>query len=970
LSQEGVHQLGRVISEAKDLLNVQLEILEKVLAAEERIATTRIGYLDTYFDTYSKGLDKVANKQSQLGEEFLILSQQADKYLSDKKSDKSKKNDINKNKPPKGSTNVSNSDTPELGEVDVTQLSDAEIKKGIEKKEEALSKLSGWAKKLAEDMQLEQADRDERYAKIKDERAKKEAARKRGEAVAYDEFEVALFKKRNDLYDQFAEKQKTVEQSLIELQNLRTEDAIDQENRITAIRLARTQSSLDAEIKAQDLINNMMAEQAFAQTEEGAAELGNRRANQVAAEDDLASMQKLEEERAKRRADLEYKARKKNNGKLRKEDAAAIEKQLAEEFNIEKGYLKKLSEERFKDEVAERANKNTKIIEDAMSQPLSKENNLMERFKTLRDVARNGEEKATLGNSLLVAAVAISNLAKQLEVKIDEIGSHKGNIDTRLQGSGNEKFMGSYWDQLIRDMTSVGAVNPFFKQEDFAKNIETLVAKGISFDLKQRAFLMTVSDKIASTFDVSNATLLRLVRIQQEDSTAGRLGMESALNAFLNEMYETSEYLSDVAGSVKSSLEEMEALMAGAAATEVEYQVQKWLGSLYSVGMSSDAVSAISNALGQIAAGQIEGLTNGGAGNLLIMAANDAQLSIADILTDGINASDTNKLLQAAVNYLAELSDSASGNKVVQQQLANVFGVKASDLKAATNLVLPGSVSDISNKSMTYDNMMSRLSKMAGSMGSRTSIAEMMTNLWENGQYTLAGSMASNPITYFIYKMATVLDNTAGGIPIPGINIMGNMVELNTSVADLMRVAAVSGGVLGSIGPLISGIANSFSGRAMLNKLGIGNGSGLAVVTRGGAGSEGVGAAGGTTSESGSMAGNSSGSDIKDSTLQESKDSKKQQMIEAKEEEEANQVDALNQTVLQIYELLDSVTSGKSSFKVQVEGYGLTKAGGSGAQGGVQALGGGSGNSALSRGGVNSGGVSGSVDFSGWTSQV
>lgn len=415
--------------------------------------------------------------------------------------------------------------------------------------------------------------------------------------------------------------------------------------------------------------------------------------------------------------------------------------------------------------------------------------------------------------------------------------------------------------------------------------------------------------------------------------------------------------------------------MEGAEAAEVEYQVQKWLGSLYSVGMSQSATQGIADALGKIAAGQIEGLTNGGAGNLLIMAANDAGLSIADILTDGLDSKDTNKLLQAAVNYLAELSESAADNKVVQQQLADVFGVKASDLRAATNLVLPGTTKDIYGNNMTYGNMISQLSKMAGSMGSRTSMAEMMTNFWENGQYTLAGSMASNPVSYFIYKMAKVVDDAAGGIDLPFLNVMGFGVDLNTTVSDLMRVAAVGGGILGSLGPLVSGLGSSFSGRAMLNKLGIGNGSGLATVTRGGSGGGNIGAAGGTTSESGgAFAGNASGSDVKDSTIQESEDSKKQQMIEAKEEEEANKVDVLNQTVLQIYEILNDVANGDKSFKVKVEGYGLTKAGSSstGALGGVNGAGaaGGGGISNAGNGGggsANGGGVGGSLDLGGWT---
>jgi hypothetical protein len=270
--------------------------------------------------------------------------------------------------------------------------------------------------------------------------------------------------------------------------------------------------------------------------------------------------------------------------------------------------------------------------------------------------------------------------------------------------------------------------------------------------------------------------------------------------------------------------------------------------------------------------------------------------------------------------------------------------------------------------------MLSMLANMAGSMGSRTSMAEMMTNFWENGKYTLAGSMASNPVSYSIYKMAKVVDDAAGGIDLPFLNVMGFGVDLNTTVSDLMRVAAVGGGILGSIGPLISGLGSSFDGRAMLNKLGIGEGSGLAITPRGdGGGSKNVGGGAKTTSGSG-YAGNASGSDIKDSTIQESEDSKKQQMIEAKEEEEANQVNVLNTTVLKIYELLDDVTNGNSTFKVKVEGYGLTKSSSGGALGGVDGLAGsggssgGAGGSGSNGGGsVNSSGVTGSVDLGGWT---
>jgi hypothetical protein len=457
--------------------------------------------------------------------------------------------------------------------------------------------------------------------------------------------------------------------------------------------------------------------------------------------------------------------------------------------------------------------------------------------------------------------------------------------------------------------------------------------------------------------------------------------MESALNAFLNEMYATSEYLSDVAASVRSSLEEMESLMSGAEAAEVEFQVQKWMGSLYSVGMSQEAVQSIASALGQIAAGQVDALTNGdGAGNLMVMAANKAGKSIADILTTGLTASETNELLQATVDYLAELANTAKDNKVVQQQLANVFGVRASDLKAATNLASTGSTSAVFGNSMTYGNMLGRLNAMAGTMGDRTSLGEKLTNIWDNGQYTIASSISSNPAAYLIYKLASLLDSTVGGIPLPFVSAAGFGVDLETTVADLMRVGAISVGILDSLSPMVAGLSNSFSGQAMLQQMGIGAGSGLTVTPRGsGGGGVGASAGGGASTSDSGYVGSSSGSDIKDKTIQEGEDSKDQLMIEALEDdiehEQTHRLFSIDNHVIKIFSVLDDVASGKRNFTVQVAGYGLSGLTGSstsGPQAGVDGLNNSSSgsNKNPNNSAINNGtgyGVGTVVDLGGWT---
>lgn len=922
LSSEDIAKLERTISEARDLSARQEEILKNVITYEDTIGKTRISYLNDYFDTYSKRLDDIARKTSKLDDSFLILERRAAEQAAatSERNDNAKKQEPTGSKSgnKKGSKNKSVNAVISPVSVDQTLPNDARGRLKETSEADIKIKLEKYSRFLKNN--IEERDNilleEEAYKTALNERYSDQRARR--------------------LQEQ-AHKATEIENTIMDLANQRLNAEEEVATKITDLRLSQQQSTLSAELATQSFINTLNAEIEYATNPDLVEERWYQKSQQDDAEYKLQEAKALSDEIAKYQADQELYYRSKNNGKLRESDAKKIAEETKKRYkDLEKneealskrrGRLAQIEYEKNKANNREETLKGINAL-------TAKGASFAERRQAFDDLTRDSSGNFDGGKALNAALLAISNMAKQLEDQIDKIASYKGFIDTRLQGSNNETVSGSYWDQLVHDMTSVGAINPYFKQEDFANNIKSLVDTGIAFDLKQRAFLMTIQEKIANTFEVADGTLLRLVRIQQEDSTAGRLGMESALNSFLNNMYENTEYLKKVADSVRGSLEEMESLMSGAEAAEVEFQVQKWLGSLYSVGMSQGAVQGISDALGKIGAGQIDGLTSGGAGNLLIMAANDAGLSIADILTDGINSSDTNKLLQATVNYLAELADSAKDNNVVQQQLANVFGVKASDLRAATNLATQGTTSSIYGSSMSYSDMLGQLYAMAGSMGKRTSLAEMMSNVWKNGEYTIAGSMASNPISYFIYKTATLLDDTAGGIAIPAISTMFGGVDLETTVADLMRVAAVGTGVLGSFGSIVSGLSNSFDGQRMLSSLGIKSGSNLVVTPRGGIGLSATPASGGlmTTSESAFVyTGNASGSDLKESTLQEAEDSKKQHMIEAKEEEGASEIDILNTSVVKIYELLDDVVHGNSSFRVNVDNYGLTKTGGNNA---------------------------------------
>lgn len=629
---------------------------------------------------------------------------------------------------------------------------------------------------------------------------------------------------------------------------------------------------------------------------------------------------------------------KKDGKKLSKDELKAIEDKVKKEYNLRKKHAeeqaaweKKNKEKDLKQEAAkakrEAVKKGKEYQKEQTDTIFGKEKTLGERIGAFKNLATGGgkvnkdgsissSKLAGFANVASALTGALANFAKQLEGQMDEIASKKSTIDTRLQGSDNKKRMGSYWDQMTADITGIAGVSPLVKQSAIAERVASMVGQGIAFNVEQRAVLQEISGKIATTFDAANGTLLRLVKIQQQDTTAGRLGMESALTAFLNNMYETTEYMSNLAASVKGSLEEAMSLMTGENALSFEFQVQKWLGSLSSVGMSDGAVQGLSGVLGQLAAGKIEGITSGGQGNLVIMAANNAGLNISDILSDGLDQTTTNTLLNSMIDYLAKIYNEAGNSKVIQQQIANVYGLNASDLKAAVNL--SKSRSTVAREGLDYDSAMGRLYSMADSMYARTSIGEMMTNMWQNVQYSLSAGIVNNPITYALYKASGLLKDTTGGIDFGIPLVMGNGMPIKFNVADLMRTGALAGGAISSMAQMISGLGGGFTGRSILRKAGVENNA-VNITTRG----TGLGLAtisGATVSESGSMVGNANSDDVTSKTMTDQTDSSKSDTASAVDESDETKLKDVDTHIIEIIDILRSISAGDSILNVKIDG--------------------------------------------------
>ena len=447
---------------------------------------------------------------------------------------------------------------------------------------------------------------------------------------------------------------------------------------------------------------------------------------------------------------------------------------------------------------------------------------------------------------------AMNKASSEMKQVFDTYSKYQTTISTRLQGSG--RSFNSLEDSLLGKV----GVTPYIKTQTLMDNLTALVESGIAFNLEQRAFLQTISDKVATTFNAANSSLLRIVKLQQQDSTASRLGMEAFLTKFLNNLFENTEYLSDSFDEVTNNLVEATSQLSTTMGVEFEYQVQKWLGSLSSVGLSGNTISSLSTALGALQTGNIQNLESSGMQNLIVMAASRAGLSYADMLSRGINIDETNKLLGSIVQYLQEIGSNT--NRVVRNQYAQTFGVSISDLAAAQN-ISASRLKAISESSLSYGNMISELQSQMGKVYSRTSMSDLINTFIENLQFSLYSNIANNPVTSAIWKITDMIQEYTGGINIPFVTTVGSGVDLNTTVENLIKLGVMGVGSIGMIGDIVSGLGNTVDFSNTLNRLGINKG----IATVRGGGNQ-LATSGFTTSTS-TFIGQSSGESIYSQTL-------------------------------------------------------------------------------------------------------
>lgn len=508
----------------------------------------------------------------------------------------------------------------------------------------------------------------------------------------------------------------------------------------------------------------------------------------------------------------------------------------------------------------------------------------------------------------------VDSLFKGLSTFTNAIGNSVNTytqIYQKYQASMNARLQGSMYNFQGLTTTVQGnlALSPYVKQTEVLENLSKLVEAGTSFNIEQRAFLATISDKIATTFDSFDSTLMNIIRIQQADSTVARLGMEAQLTQYLNSRYSDTSYLSNTYKTVRSNLFGATSTMNREQAVEFEYQVQKWLGSLGSVGVSQGTLSNLSQMIGALGSGDISALAgNQSLQNLLAISSAG---SFGGLLTGGLNAKNTNQLLYNLVNYLGGIQ----GNNVVKTQLAQIFGMSRADIEAIANL----SQSDIKNifgTSLTYGGAVQETGSQLKQVGSRMHVSELISNVFGNLTASLGGAVANNPATYAAWMVTNMLESATGGTNIPAVFGLGTGVDINATVEQLMKLGIMAGAGIGTgmVGKAISSLSNG-------GALNLENWNAQDSISRGG-GFTGVRQGVSVDVSSTQYIGSSSSSDIYEQTVTAAKEPYSEEIKSSVDEEDLYK-QTMKDNLQAIKDILDGLITGTNVMSVRAS-YGLS----------------------------------------------
>ena len=415
----------------------------------------------------------------------------------------------------------------------------------------------------------------------------------------------------------------------------------------------------------------------------------------------------------------------------------------------------------------------------------------------------------------------VDSIEKRLNQSFTESANFQsqylGKVDARLQ---SEEEQTGFFKQLTDDVQKQVGASRFVSQKEVLENVARLTEQGVAYNIEQRALLASLSDKMVTTFDVLDVTLQRLIRVQQADLTMSQLGSEAKLTKFLNSQFEDTSFLNQMYDNVLAALTDSISSMDKNNATAFSYAVEKWLGSLYSVGLSDSAISSIATGINALASGNISTLnSNQPLSVLMNMSATGAGLSYADLLTQGLNASNVNDLMRSMVEYLGTIAENTTENQVLRSQWSDVLGITLTDLRAVSNLT-QNDISKIYNSQTDYLQSIEETQNQLQTVVGKTSTSERIQNMSNNFMFDWGMNLSQNGAQYLTWYAGQFVDSLLSTFKLDN-TMVGKIVKLVTAIPALSSLSETLGDISSSSG---LGLSFDTSGGGLAGILGsIGN---------------------------------------------------------------------------------------------------------------------------------------------------
>lgn len=435
--------------------------------------------------------------------------------------------------------------------------------------------------------------------------------------------------------------------------------------------------------------------------------------------------------------------------------------------------------------------------------------------------ASSAEGLSTFNKILDVVSGISKKMSQNFTQAVNFQNQYMGKVDARLQ---SEEAQTGFFKQITDDVQSAVGASRFVSQKELLQNVAKLTENGIAYNIEQRAMLATLSDKMVTTFDVLDNTLQRMIRIQQADLTMSQLGSEAQLTKFLNSQFEDTSYLNTMYDSVLAALTDSISSMDKNNATSFTYAVQKWLASLYSVGLSDQAVATIASGINALASGNINTLnSNQPLSVLMNMSATNAGLSYSDLLTQGLNASNVNDLMRSMVDYLGTIAENTTDNQVLRSQWSDVLGITLTDLRAVSNLT-NNDISAIYRSNTTYDQSINETQNQLQTVVGRTAASERVQTMADNFMFNWGMNMAQNDAQYMTWYATQFVDQLLGVVGLQNstvgmitkvISALPMLSSLSETLGDISNTSLAfntsGGGILGVLGSLANIITLPFN---------------------------------------------------------------------------------------------------------------------------------------------------------------